>query len=95
VTVSDFSGALPPPVFHVESGALRFWVRLTDQHTMGASMSRSVLHHRFRGHPDGSDAVAIYDANRSEIDAAVARRAAEGSLEPVMLRENDLPALPR
>jgi hypothetical protein len=93
--MSDSSGALPSPVFHVESDALRFWVRLPDEHTMGASVSRSVLHHRFRGRPDGSDALAIYDANRSEIDAAVARRAAEGSLEPVMVRENDLPAPPR
>ena len=93
--MSDCAGALPPPVLRVESDALRFWVRLTDQRTMGASVSRPVLHHRYRGRPDGSDAVAIHDANRGEIDAAVARRAAEGSLEPVMARENELPTLPR
>jgi len=36
--------------------------------------------------------VAIYAAHRVEIDAAVRRRIARGSIEPVMLREADVAA---
>lgn len=84
----------PEPAFHVESDALRFWVRTPDRQYMGASMSRLVLHHRFQGKVDGSDAIDIYAANRTEIDAAVLRRVSRGSREPVMLREHDLPQPP-
>jgi len=35
--------------------------------------------------------VTLYEAHRGEIDAAVVRRVSAGSIEPVMLRENDLP----
>ena len=88
-------GDLPPPEFHVESDALRFWVALADQGQVGASVSRSVLHYCFKGRQDGSDAALVYAANRSEIDAAVVRRVAAGSREPVMLREHDLPVSAR
>ena len=86
---------LPPPSFHLDSEALRFWVRTADAQAMGASVSKTVLHHRFQGNTDGSDALAIYLAHRPEIDAAVVRRAAAGAREPIMLREHDLPRAPR
>ncbi|MES2959047.1 MAG: DUF1488 family protein [Pseudomonadota bacterium] len=80
-----------PPAFHVESGALRFWVDVGGDARMGASISRQTLHYRFKGDLNGSDAAAVYEAHRAEIDAAVRRRVAAGSIEPVMLREADLP----
>ncbi len=82
---------LPPPAFHADTDALRFWVLTPDQLRVGASVSSSVLHYRFKGQLDGSDATHIYAVNRIEIDAAVVRRVAAGSLEPVMLREYDFP----
>jgi hypothetical protein len=81
---------LPPPEFHASTDALRFWVRTSDRSSVGASVSRLVLHYRFKGLQDGSDAAAVYAANRALIDAAVLRRLSSGSLEPVMLREHDL-----
>jgi hypothetical protein len=84
------STALPPPSFHEDSGTLRFWVMLPEGRPMGASVSRQVLHYRFQARLDGSDAVATYAAHCGEMDAAVVRRAGDGSIEPVMLRENDL-----
>lgn len=82
--------ALPSPEFRLDSAALRFWVARPDQPPIGAIVSASVLHYRFKGNLDGSDAALIYAANRHVIDEAVVRRAAAGSREPVMLRENDL-----
>lgn len=87
-------GDLPAPEFHLGADALRFWVPTTGQDAVGASVSSSVLHYRFKGRLDGSDAVLVYEANRQAIDAAVLRRLAAGSREPVMLRENDLPLAP-
>lgn len=89
--VPDVAQALPGAYFHGDTDALRFWVLLPDQSVMGASLSRHVLMQHFQGHADGSDALPIYAAHRAVIDAAVARRAAAGAREPVMLRENDLP----
>ena len=80
-----------PPYFHPDSGALRFWVDVGGGTLMGASISAQTLHYRFKGELNGSDAVAVYQLNRAEIDAAVRRRVAKGSIEPVMLREPDLP----
>lgn len=74
---------------------MRFWVALPDGPPMGAVLSARLLQMLYQARPDGSDAVAVYEANRLAIDAAVVRRAAAGSLEPVMLRENDLPPRPR
>jgi hypothetical protein len=86
-----------PPVatYHRDSESLRFWVPMgaptADQSLMGASVSRSVLHHRFQGAEDGSDALAIYTSHRQALEAAVRHRVALGSREPVIVRENDLP----
>lgn len=85
----------PAPQFHNDSGALRFWVTLDDGRVIGASISAQALHYRFQGALDGTDALATYAAHRTEIDAAVRRRVAGGSLEPVMLREFDVGAAPR
>jgi Protein of unknown function (DUF1488) len=86
---------MSPPSFHQESGAVRFWVQVPNSEPIGAILTRQVLQYRFAAKPDGSDAVALYEAHRSEIDAAVLTRVRNGSIEPVMLRENDLPAPPR
>ena len=83
---------LPTPFLHDASGDVRFWVLLDDGASIGASISMRALHYRYRAAMGGADAVATYNAHRSEIDAAVRRRFAAGSLEPVMLREHDLKA---
>ena len=89
--------ALPAPYFHSDSDALRFWVLCDHGLNVGATISRQTLHFRFKGDMSGSDVLATYEAHRDEIDAAVRRRVAKGSREPVMLREFDVAvaALPR
>ena len=77
------------PFFHESSGTVRFWV-LIDGKPMGASVGSQALHHRFRPTAQGDDPVETFRANATEIEAAVRRRAAQGSIEPVMLREYDL-----
>ena len=86
------STALPAPYFHTDSDALRFWVLCPDGQNVGATISRQTLHFRFKGDMSGSDVLATYEAHRDEIDAAVLRRVAKGSREPVMLREFDVAA---
>lgn len=81
----------PAASYHADSDSLRYWVVMPGQAAMGASVSRSVLHHRFKGAPDGSDALVVYAAHRAELEDAVRRRVALGSREPVIVRENDLP----
>lgn len=89
------STPLPPASFHQDSQAVRFWVPLPGGGSIGAILSRQVLHYCFDAKPDGSDALAIYQAHRAEIDTAVLARVASGSIEPVMLREYDLPSRAR
>ena len=83
---------LPPPFFHEPSGAVRFWVLVDDGAFVGATISKETLHYRFRADLSGADAVTTYTTHRAEIDAAVLRRVARGSIEPVMLREFDVAA---
>ena len=73
---------------------MRFWAAMDDGSFVGATISKSTLHYRFGAKSSGEDAVATYTAHREEIDAAVRRRVAKGSIEPVMLREADLPLTP-
>ena len=75
--------------FHEESGAVRFWVRTPAGGWMGAIARKQVLHFRFGASDSGVDALKIYHDHRQEIDAAVLRRVATGSIEPVILRESD------
>lgn len=81
---------LPSAFFHNESGAVRFWVATDNGSCVGATISKETLHYRFQGDLSGANAVTTYTAHRVEIDAAVRRRVARGSIEPVMLREADL-----
>lgn len=95
MTDPTHGAALPSPFFHQDSQALRFWVQVPGAAPIGAMLTKQLLHYRFEAKPDGSDAVALYEKHRSDIDAAVLRRVADGSIEPVMLREHDLPPRPR
>lgn len=80
------------PFFHDESSSVRFWV-LVDGKPLGASVSRQALHHRYRPTMQDDDPLQTYLANAGDIEAAVRRRLAEGSREPVLLREYDLRVL--
>ena len=86
------SGTAPvdPPFFHEASGTVRFWV-LIDGQPMGAGISRDILRYRFRPGAQGDDPMEIYAQYADQLEAAVRRRVAQGSIEPVMLREFDLP----
>ncbi|MEO5669550.1 MAG: DUF1488 family protein [Ramlibacter sp.] len=79
------------PFFHESSGTVRFWVEV-DGVPLGASVSREALHHHYRPTALGEDPLETYQANAADIEAAVRRRIAQGSREPVMLREYDLRA---
>jgi Protein of unknown function (DUF1488) len=95
VTDPTAAAPLPAPFFHQDSETVRFWVQVPGGVPIGAILTKPLLHYRFDAKPDGSDAVAIYEKHRSDIDAAVLARVASGSIEPVMLREHDLPPRPR
>ena len=79
----------PAPFFHDASGCVRFWVLVEDQY-IGASIRRETLHYRFAPQAQDEDPVATYQAHAVDIDAAVRRRVAAGSREPVMLRDPDV-----
>jgi Protein of unknown function (DUF1488) len=84
-----------PAFWHDDSGSVRFWV-LVDGVPIGASVSRQTLHHRFMpGRTDDDQPMATYAAHADQLHAAVRQRVAAGSIEPVMLREHDLPQPPR
>ena len=83
---------LPPEAFfHEPSGTVRFWVLLAGV-PIGASIGKETLHYRFAPQRSDDDPLTTYLANAPEIDAAVRRRAAAGSIEPVMLRDADVRA---
>lgn len=77
------------PFLHADSDSVRFWV-LIDAGWVGATISRRTLHHGFRPQAEGEDPLETYQAFEQVIHAAVRRRVAAGSREPVMLREYDL-----
>jgi hypothetical protein len=79
------------PFLHEASGTVRFWV-LVDGTPFGASVGREALHHRYRPTVQGDDPLQTFLDNIADIEAAVHRRIAQGSREPVMLREYDLRA---
>jgi hypothetical protein len=78
-----------PAFFHQPSGTVRFWV-LVDGLSVGASIGKEVLHYRYQPLAIDDDPLATYTAHAAEIDAAVRRRVAGGSTEPVMLRDPDV-----
>jgi len=80
------------PIFHEASDTVRFWVDVNGR-IMGASVGRMALHHRYRPTARDEDPLDTFRENRADIEAAVHRRVAQGSLEPVMLREYDLRVL--
>lgn len=77
------------PFFHDASATVRFWVEV-DGNVLGASVGREALHHRYRPGAEGEDPLETFRQHTAEIEAAVRRRVAAGSREPVMLREYDL-----
>ncbi|RZT97917.1 DUF1488 family protein [Rivibacter subsaxonicus] len=79
------------PFFHEPTAAVRFWVAI-DGVEIGASISGDTLHYRYRRGAEREDPLQTYRAHADEIDAAVRRRVAQGSIEPVMVREFDLRA---
>lgn len=79
------------PFFHEISGTVRFWV-LVDDLLVGASIGKETLHYRYKAHMNDDDPLATYAQNAAEIHAAVRRRVAAGSREPVMLRDPDVRA---
>ena len=68
---------------------MRFWVVIADGF-VGASIAKSVLHYRFRPGVLDDDPLETFLSHTPELEAAVRRRVARGSIEPVMLREYDL-----
>lgn len=95
VRMNDTTPLLPESYFHEDSGAVRFWVRSSSGDVVGASIHQETLHHRYQAVVNsGAGALSTYHAHRGEIDAAVKRRIARGSIEPVILREHDLAKLP-
>jgi len=81
--------SLPSAFFHEESGSVRFWVEV-DGAVVGATITRQTLHYRYKPDSGNDEALATYLQNAAEIDAAVRRRVAGGSREPVMLRDFDV-----
>jgi len=82
------------PFLHLPSGTVRFWVPVEGQ-VVGASIRREILHYRYNPTRTDDDPLVTYAANEAELHAAVRRRVAKGSIEPVMLRDADLQAPPR
>jgi len=82
---------MPPAAFyHQDSEAVRFWVPIADGF-VGASIRRAVLQYRFRPPGSEEEPLETYARNATELGTAVRRRVAQGSIEPVMLRDFDLP----
>jgi hypothetical protein len=81
------------PFFHDDSGTVRFWVQL-DQAQIGAMVKKETLHYRYHPLQDDDDALATYRDHAPEINEAVRRRAAAGSVEPIMLRDADIALRP-
>ena len=77
------------PYFHDDSDSVRFWVPIAGI-AVGASVRRDVLHHRYAPHSVDEDPLATFQTNLGAIEDAVRRRVANGSIEPVMIREFDL-----
>ena len=80
---------IPDAFFHLPSGTVRFWIEVDGQ-AIGASIGKEVLHYRFHANQRDDEPLQTYLAHAPELEAAVRRRVAAGSLEPVMLRDADV-----
>lgn len=78
-----------PAYFDDVSGTVRFEVEI-DGTSVRASVNRSALHYCYRPDAQGEDPLQTFTAHLAAIEAAVRRRVAQGSLDPVLLREFDL-----
>lgn len=79
----------PEPFFHEASNTVRFWVQV-ESDWIGATIGKATLHYRYQPNRSDDEPLATYVANAAEIDTAVRRRVATGSVEPVMLRDADV-----
>ena len=77
--------------FHEGSGTVRFWVTLGEA-LVGAMVKKETLHYRYHALQTNDDPMETYRENTTEIHEAVRRRLANGSVEPVMLRDADIEA---
>ncbi len=76
------------PFFHDASGTVRFSVTVEGK-DVSASIGRETLRYHYRTGEE-ADPLHTFGLHVEEMDAAVRRRLAQGSMESVMLRENDL-----
>lgn len=83
----------PSAFFHIPSGTVRFWV-LVNGISVGATIGKATLRYRYRPYEIEDEPLATYISNSAEIDAAVRRRVAGGSVEPVMLQDHDVRPAP-
>ncbi len=81
------------PFFSERSGAVLFWVPIAGI-AVGASVSRETLHYRYAPQSVGEDPMVTFRTHFAGLEEAVRRRVANGSIEPVMIREHDLPPDP-
>lgn len=79
------------PFFHEASDTVRFWVEV-DTQWIGASVGKATLHYRYSPQAQDEDPLETYRSYVHDIEAAVRRRVAQGSREPVQLRDFDLRA---
>ena len=77
------------PYFHDESATVRFWVVINGT-AVGATIGKTALHYHFMPGRSDDQPLPTYLAHAADMEAAVRRRVAAGSIEPVMLREADL-----
>lgn len=78
-----------PPFFHEPSGSVHFWVPI-DGEFVGARIGRETLHYCYRPSASDDEPMDTYALHSQEIDDAVRRRFAAGSVEPILVREHDL-----
>ncbi len=77
------------PFFHQPSASVRFWVPMTGEPSVAASVGASTLRYRFHLGASDVELVGLYVAHAPSLHDAVRRRLSAGSREPVMLRDAD------
>ena len=81
------------PYYNQASSSVSFWVDV-DAVPVRATIGRATLHYRWHTNSATDDPLSTYTQNATEIDAAVRRRIAGGSREPIMLRDADVAPRP-